>query len=316
MNARVSALGLAALLLAGCDASDDDPSTPTVRPDPASPECRADSERVRDAFSRPEGAILFHGVSPAPIASRGRELDTRLPRIIVTEDRIEIDDVVIAGEAPPVALAAELSMRATLAGVADHGGADGHGGGWANEVLLYAPGMTPVSRLRDALAETDPELRFDFVVQHAATGATEEPHPPAWLATELEQLRRQEDLDLRRQRFRELFTRAVGDCAEARAHAPFVFGRDPAVPASAAPSGTVADALRACGCRGVETDALVAIGILTGPPNRHPLRRLTFQRADAPGERVITAIPSDTVAAFVDQLASGRDPLRVYFPPE
>lgn len=299
------------LLLAACD--DADPATEEPAAEPPTAECRAEADRVRDAFARPEGSVLFHGVSPAPTASRGRDLDTRLPRVVITGDRVSLDDIDIQAPAPASALAAELSMRATLAGRTSHGGADSHGGGWANAVNLYSPGTTPVSRLRDVLAEIDPGLRFDLVVQHTEGGRSEEPNPPAWLATELERLRQEADIDVRRQRFRELFTRAVGDCAPMRAHVPFVFGRDPSVPPSAAPSGTLSDAMLACRCEGVETDAVVAIGILTGPPNRHPLRALSFTRVTEPGERVINALPTDTMSAFVDQLASARDPLRVYF---
>ncbi len=303
-------LALLFLSLVACD----DAEVPDEAPvEPPSAACEADAARVRDAFARPEGAVLFRGVSPAPVASRGRSLDTRLPRVVITTDGLSIDEIDVRAPAPATALAAELSMRASLAGTTSHGGADGHGGGWANAVLLYAPGETPVSRLRDLLAEIDPTLRFDLVVQHVDGGRDEEPRPPAWLATELDRLRSEPEIDVRRQRFRELFTRAVGDCAEMRAHVPFLFGRDPSVPASAAPSGTLADAMLACRCGGVETDAVVAIGILTGPPNRHPLRALSFTRATGPGERVITALPTDTVAAFADQLASARDPLRVWF---
>ncbi|MEZ4340677.1 MAG: hypothetical protein R3B82_28990 [Sandaracinaceae bacterium] len=161
------------------------------------------------------------------------------------------------------------------------------------------------------LAEVDPEPAGSRRPPHRGW-PRRDPEPPPWLATELERLRREPDIDVRRQRFRELFTRAVGDCSEMRAHVPFLFGRDPAVPPSAAPTISLRDAMIACRCGGVETDAVVAIGILTGPPNRHPLRVLSFRRATAPGERVIDASAIETVASFVDRLAASRDPLRVW----
>jgi len=201
-------------------------------------------------------------------------------------------------------------MRASLASDDGH---TGHGGGWVNAVLLYAPGQTPVSRLRDVLAEMDPELRFDLVVQHASARTPEEPRPPTWLNTELVRLRSEPSIDARRVRFRALFTQSVGACTEARAHTAFLFGRDPEVPESAAPTGSLSDAMLACGCDEIDVDALVAIGILTGPPNRHPLRGLSFRRVSEPGERVVTAIASDTVAALVTDLAEHTDPLTVYF---
>lgn len=303
-----------AFLAAACEAGS---SAESARPAPPTAECRASADRVRDAFERPEGAVLFRGVGPAPPASRGRALDARLPRIVVTEDRVAIDDIDITGPAPPSALAGELAMRASLAaGGSDHARGDGHAGGWANAALLYAPGATPVARLRDALAEIDPELRFDLVVQDASSGALEEPSPPPWLDAELTELRSEPELEVRRQRFRVLLTRAVGTCAALQAHVPFAFGRDPSVPATAAPDGTLADAMLACRCEGVEVDAVVAIGILTGPPNRRPLRALSFRRATEPGDGVITAIPTGSVSGLVVHLAEANDPLRVYFAPD
>ncbi|MBX3271006.1 MAG: hypothetical protein KF729_12145 [Sandaracinaceae bacterium] len=301
--------------IAGCTcehAPADVPAAP-----PASPECAADAERLRDAFTRPDGVNLFRNLGPAPFASRGQPVDARIPRIAVTDEGLRLDDIELRGEAPAEVLADELAVRASLATSRAHGGTDGHGGGWANAVSLYAPSITRVARIRDAIAGLDPALRLDLVVQRAPEGRVpEEPNPPPWLATELERLAREESLDARRARFRELFTRASGACAGLRAHAPFVFGRDPAVPASAAPAGTLSDALLACRCEGVEVDAIVAMGILTGPPNRAPLARISFTRVTEPGERVITAVASDTAAALADQLANAPDPLRVYFPPE
>ncbi|MEZ4340678.1 MAG: hypothetical protein R3B82_28995 [Sandaracinaceae bacterium] len=64
---------LALLLLAACDDEEPFPEPPA---EPASAECHADADRVHDAFARPEGAVLFHGVPPAPAASRGRDIDT------------------------------------------------------------------------------------------------------------------------------------------------------------------------------------------------------------------------------------------------
>jgi len=305
---------LSLLLLTACSESSDPEPASIVAPeaDPPSAECREAGDRVDDAFTRPQGARLFRGVDRAPIATRGGELDTRLPRVVITADRLTLDDIEISGDAAPATLASEVGMRAALAG-RDEGPHTGHGGGWENAVLLYVPGDTLVSRVRDTLAEMDPELRYDLVVQHPSSRNPEEPRPPAWLNTELERLRAEPDIEARRVRFRELFTRSVGSCAPARTHTAFLFGRDPAVPDSAAPSESLAASLLACACDEVDVDALVAIGILTGPPNRHPLRRLSFRRSAEPGERVLTAIASDTVSAFVGALASRTDPLRVHF---
>lgn len=227
------------------------------------------------------------------------------------EDRLLLDGVELSGETAPATVASELAMRAELASAEGHAG---HGGGWADAVVLYAAEDVRVARLAAAIAEMDESLRFELVVQVAPSGPPAEPEPPAWLSDALERLRREPSLDARRARFRELFTRAVGECAPARAHTAFLFGRDPQVPAAAAPDGTLPEALRRCDCEGVDEAALVALGILAGPVNRYPLRTLSFRRVSAPSDRAITAIQSDTVASFVEQLAHHADPLRVYFP--
>lgn len=310
---------LALALCLGCGSSDDgapdDPSPDEPEVAGPSDQCEDDVERIDAAFTRPEGSSLFRGVGPAPFASRGRELELPLPRLTVTGDRLAIDDVDVAGDAAPATLAAELQMRADFAASsadAPHGG----GAGWANAVLLYATADTPIARLRDSLAELDPELRFDLVVQHSASDAPEQANPPPWLQAELARLQAVPDIAARRERFRELFNRSVGDdCVQARAHTPFVFGRDPSVPSTAAPDGSVGDAVRECACAGVDVDALVAIGILTGPPNRRPLRRLPFRRVSEPGDDVIQLGPDVTVATLVDELVARREISRVYFTP-
>lgn len=314
-----ASIALALALCLGCGSSDDDaPDDPTAsEPEAQGPSdaCRAEVERIDAAFARPEGATLFRGVGPAPFASRGRELDLPLPRLTVTRDRLAIDDVDVAGEAAPATLAAEIQMRADFAESSAGDGAHG-GSGWSNAMLLYATADTPIARLRESLSELDPQMRFDLVVQHSASDAPEQADPPPWLQTELARLQAVPEIDARRERFRELFDRAVGDdCAQARAHTPFVFGRDPSVPATAAPDGSVGDSVLECRCAGVDVDALVAIGILTGPPNRRPLRRLPFRRVSEPGDDVIQLGPNVTVATLVDELVQRREISRVYFTP-
>jgi len=309
-------IALALALCIGCGSSDDEASDDPSPTEPSGPseQCLADAARIDAAYTRPEDSTLFRGVGPAPSASRGRELELPLPRITVTPERLAIDDVDVAGDAAPATLAAELQMRADFA-ESSEGTAHG-GSGWANAVLLYATADTPIARLRDSIAELDPELRFDLVVQHSTSAAPEQAEPPPWLQAELTRLQMVPDVDARRERFRELFDRAAGDdCPQARAHTPFVFGRDPSVPATARPEETVAESIEACACEGVDVDALVAIGILTGPPNRRPLRRLPFRRVTEPGEDVVQLGPEVTVATLVDELVQRREISRVYFTP-
>ncbi len=310
---RWSCLSVVVLLLGACSEPDGaEPRRagppPTEVPDQA---CRDAAERVADAFTRPEGARLFRGVDRAPVASRGAELDARLPRLVLTRDAWRIDGVAVRGDGAPSALASELRIRAGLASREGHAG---HGGGWVDAVLLYAPGDAPIARLREGLSEMDPALRFDLVVQ-VSSGSPEEPRPPDWLEAELLSLRAEPRVDARRERFRALFTRSVGGCVQARSHAPFLFGRDPSVPETAAPTETLSESMLACACDAIDVDALVAIGILTGPPNRHPLRGISFRRVVEPSERAITAVGSDSVSILAAALASRTDPVRVYFAP-
>jgi hypothetical protein len=310
-------VALVALAAAGAVGCDDEPEPRPEPQAPASPECRANGARVARAFERFEdsGEPLFTGVDPAPSSARGTEIVRMLPRLLVAHDRILLDGVEIRGESAPESIAAEMEMRASLWGSGPQ--AQLHGpvaGAWPNATLLYVPNGTSLRALRIALGALEPTLRYDLLVQHAEE-PDEPPNPPPWLSAELARIGQERDLEARRARFRTVFDRATGDCVAARAHTPFLFGRDPAVPAQAEPTGTLADALRACRCDGVDVVAMVAIGILTGPPNRHPLRRLSFTRVTEPTEGAITTEDELTVEWLVTQLERAGPSARVHFAP-
>lgn len=315
--ALLALLAGALAALSGCD-EEREPETSREPPrPPASLECRADAARVARAFERLEetGEPLFSGVDPAPSSARGTEIVRMLPRLLVANDRILLDGVDIRGESAAESIAAEMEMRSSLWGSGPQ--AQLHGpvaGAWPNATLLYVPNGTSLRALRLALDALDPTLRYDLLVQ-TTSEPDERPNPPPWLGAELARLGEERDLEARRVRFRALFDRATGECVPLRAHTPFLFGRDPSVPAQAAPTDTLSDALRACRCEGVDVEALVAIGILTGPPNRHPLRRLSFTRVTGPTEGAITTEDELTVEWLVTQLERAGPVPSVHFAP-
>jgi len=299
-----------ALLSLGCGAETDSGEPAHVEPEPLSEVCERDAERVEAAFARVDGSSLFRGVAPAPFAVRGTSIESPLPHLVVSAERIAIDDVDVRGATAADALAAEMSVRTSLAGAADP---SDHAVPSADAVLLYVPSRTMVSHVRLATRALSPRLRFDLVVQQSTGATEEEANPPAWLDAELRAMQETPDMVARRERFRGLFTRASGQCPQARTHAPFLFGRDPSVPEQAAPEGTLSDALRECRCAGVDVDAMVAIGILTGPPNRHPLRRLSFVQVFEPADGAVEAEDGMSIDLLATALSEVEEPRRVRF---
>jgi hypothetical protein len=283
---------------AGCD-DEPEPSSedPAAAPEPPlSAGCRETAERVGAAFRRPATASLFRGEDPAPSSERGAELEPNLPQIVLGPDTVSIGGIEVRAENTPEVLAAEMEMRRALFASTNPDQE------WPNAALLYVPNRTPLARLRDTLSALPEDLRYALVVQHSSGGAPEAPRPPPWLERELSQIRDEPSMSARRERFRQLFVRAAGDCADARAHGPFLFGPNPSAPAEAAPDGTLSEALEECRCEGVDVEAMVAIGILTGPPNRFELRGLSFRRATEAREEAIRAEGTRRVEWLVEQL--------------
>lgn len=293
----------------GC-ADDPEPSSDQEVSEPIlSSECREVADRVEHAFRRFESSDrgLFRGESPAPFSERGDSLETTLPQLVVGPEVVRFGGTEVSVEDPSPVLAAELEMRRLLFLRTNPEGA------WPQAVLLYVPNHTPLSRLRDALRDLPPTLRYDLVVQYTAGERVEIPRPPRWLDRELGHLRDVPSMTDRRERLRQLFVRAAGSCAPARVLGPLLFGGGGRVPsAEESPEATLGEALRRCRCDRIDVDALVAIGILTGPPNRYPLRALPFRRAAAEGEATVRADGARPVEWLVEQLEGAGSPA-VYF---
>ncbi|HJL19838.1 MAG TPA: hypothetical protein RMH99_29515 [Sandaracinaceae bacterium LLY-WYZ-13_1] len=308
---RRASIGLVAALcvVSGCDEGAEPTSAAPEAPSEAAPEaseaCRAAAARIEAAFARPEDPPLFRGVDPAPLSGEGGALDGALPKLVVSEEAIALDEVEVRTDDPASVLAAEMGMHATLWGSAHPERA------WPNATLLYVPNGTRVARLAEALSALPDEMRFDLVVQDAEPQEVERPNPPPWLRVELARLADEPSMAARRARFRALFERAAGDCREARAHAPHLFGPNPEADPRTTPDGTLREAFESCGCAGADVEALVAIGILTGPPNRHPLGVISFRRVEASGEGVIEVDGSHPVEHLIARLEASEPPRRV-----
>jgi hypothetical protein len=173
---------------------------------------------------------------------------------------------------------------------------------WEGRVLLEVPSTEPARELWTALTALSSDLVWDVLVQNARAP---EPAPPgaapAWVEESWRVALDAPTFAARRPELERSFHRAIGDCLAARPHVHLLYLNDPQSGSAPPLDLTLEEALRACGCIGVDFEALTAL-LLRGMAPRHRALAALRIRVTDDAPDALTLEPGATFADLVGRL--------------
>lgn len=238
---------------------------------------------------------------PLPRGPGGVPLEGAPPLLVIGADEVRFAGRGVGGLTDEEALAAHVASDLRAYATAETEREDA----WT--VALWVDPALEVHRLARMLSRAPPEVRFALLVRATDVRAPRAPDAPDWVRAAV-RVRPTTGALERRERLDEAWARATEGCELARAHLPVPAELAPAGPPMGAPStDALLDALRRCGCEGVDLPAIEAVALAALVSREGPLARmphaLRFGPATDHGRDLVLEGDADA-QALVTRLAS------------